>query len=133
MYKISYPAVFFKNENSFCVQFPDLPGCLTEGKTLEEAYSMAKEALGLYLDTSKDIYNNEFKKPSKLADIIKQFPNEIVMFIDFDSLAYAKFTKSKAVKKTLSIPEWLNEEATKYNVNFSQILQEALIEKLDLD
>jgi len=94
---------------------------------------MAKEALGLYLDTSKDIYNNEFKKPSKLADIIKQFPNEIVMFIDFDSLAYAKFTKSKAVKKTLSIPEWLNEEATKYDVNFSQILQEALIKKLDLD
>ena len=57
MYKISYPAVFFKMKTLLRTIL--IPGCLTEGKTLEEAYSI--KALGLYLDTSKDIYNNNLK------------------------------------------------------------------------
>lgn len=52
------------------------------------------------------------------------------MLVPYDSVAYAKKYKNKAVKKTLSIPEWLNEEASKRDINFSQVLQEALINKI---
>ncbi len=133
MNTIYYPAVFHKDENSYWVEFPDLEGCLTEGDTLEEAFAMAKDALGTYLDTSEDIYNNHFKKPSTLDQIVNNYPNETVLLVDFNSLTYKKFIKSKAVKKTLSIPQWLNDEAIKQDVNFSQVLQDALINKLHLD
>lgn len=48
---IAYPAIFTKDGNYICVDFPDLEGCLTQGETIEEAYFAAKEALALYLDT----------------------------------------------------------------------------------
>lgn len=132
MFKVSYPAVFHKEDNSFWVEFPDLDGCLTQGTSLEEAYAMSKEALGLYLDTTEDLFNTDFKTPSKLEDVIKSFPNEVVMLVEFNSLEYDKWAKSKPVKKTLSIPSWLNDEAIKHGLNFSQILQEALKDKLNL-
>ncbi len=56
--------------------------------------------------------------------------DEFCVFIEFDLLAYKKRTNSKAIKKTLSIPEWLNEEATALGFNFSQVLQEALMQKV---
>ncbi len=52
------------------------------------------------------------------------------ILIEFDMLAYQKLTNAKAVKKTLSIPQWLNEAATEMGVNFSQVLQEALMQKI---
>ena len=133
MSKVYYPAVFHKaepDEIGYWIEFPDLPGCLTEGDTIEESYEMAKEALGLYLDTDGDLFHREFKQPSDIELIKKDFPNELIMLIEYDSLKYAQKYKTKAVKKTLTIPEWLNDEATKQGVNFSQALQEALIAKL---
>lgn len=59
--------------------------------------------------------------------------NEYCVVIEFDMLAYLKRNNSKAVKKTLTIPEWLNEEATALGINFSQVLQEALIQKVRLN
>lgn len=50
--------------------------------------------------------------------------------IEFDMIAYKKRTESRAVKKTLTIPSWLNDAALEKNVNFSQVLQDALMEKL---
>ena len=55
------------------------------------------------------------------------------MIVEYDSIEYARKYKTKAVKKTLSIPEWLNDLAIKENVNFSAVLQEALIKKLHID
>lgn len=132
MLNVSYPAVFHHENSSYWVEFPDLPGCFTQGSTLEEAYSFAKDALGTYLDTSEDIYTQDFKQPSSFEDITKEYPSETVMLVDFDSIIYAKHTKSRPVKKTLSIPEWLNNEANKHGINFSQVLQDALKEKLNL-
>ena len=74
--------------------------------------------------------NKDFNKPSLIEKIQQDFPGESVMLVPYDSVAYAKKYKNKAVKKTLSIPEWLNEEASKRGINFSQVLQEALINKL---
>ena len=132
MSKISYPAVFHEDGNSFFVEFPDLEGCLSSGDTIELAFENAKEALGLYLDSDDDVYKKVINKPSGIKEICSQNPNSIVMLVEYDSVEYAKKYKTKAVKKTLSIPEWLNDLATKENVNFSSVLQEALIKKLHI-
>ena len=132
MSKISYPAIFHLENGSYWVEFPDLEGCLSAGETIEEAFISSKEALGLYLDQDDDLYERKIEKPSHMRNIIERYPNEIVMLVEYDSLEYAKKYKTKAIKKTLSIPEWLNDIATKENVNFSNILQEALITKLGL-
>lgn len=127
MNKLFYPALFHKaEEGGFWITFPDLPECMTQGENMEEAYNMAVDALGLCL--------TEMEKesiplpPSTSPDLIPPEPDAFLVVIEFDMLAYKKRTKSSAVKKTLSIPEWLNEEALALNVNFSQVLQDALIE-----
>jgi predicted RNase H-like HicB family nuclease len=129
MKKLFYPALFHKAEDGgFWISFPDLPECLTDGDDMEHAYEMAVEALGLAL-TSREEEKEPLPIPST-PDTIFAEPDSFLVIIEFDMAAYKKRTNSKAVKKTLSIPEWLNEEATAMGVNFSQVLQEALIEKL---
>lgn len=127
MNKLFYPALFHKaEEGGFWVTFPDLPECMTQGDDMEEAYSMAVDALGLCL---ADMEKSHTPFPAATsADLIAAEPNSFLVVIEFDLLAYKKRTNSTAVKKTLSIPEWLNEEALSLNVNFSQVLQDALIE-----
>ena len=131
MSKITYPALFHEEDGKYCVEFPDLEGCLTNGDTVEESYKNAKEALGFYLDKEGDVYERIINKPSEVKDIVNANPGVLVMLVEYDSLEYAKKYKTKAVKKTLSIPEWLNDLAVKQNVNFSNVLQDALIKKLN--
>ncbi len=131
MSKITYPAVFHEEDGKYWVEFPDLEGCLTNGDTVEESYERAKEALGFYLDKEGNVYKRIINKPSEVKDIVDANPGVLVMLVEYDSLEYAKKYKTKAVKKTLSIPEWLNDLAVKQNVNFSGVLQEALIKKLE--
>ena len=133
MSKISYPAVFNEDKDSYFVEFPDLEGCLTSGTTIEEAFENAKEALGLYLDQDGDVYDRTINKPSSMKEVCSKHPNCMVLLVEYDSLEYAKKYKTKAVKKTLSIPEWLNDLANKENVNFSSVLQEALVKKLHIN
>ncbi|WP_367569035.1 type II toxin-antitoxin system HicB family antitoxin [Lacrimispora sp.] len=129
MKKLFYPALFHKaEEGGFWVSFPDLPECLTDGDDMEQAYEMAVDALGLAL-TSREGEKSPLPAPST-PDTVFVEPGSFLVIIEFDMAAYKKKTNSRAVKKTLSIPEWLNEEATAMGVNFSQVLQEALIEKL---
>ena len=133
MSKISYPAIFYEEDNSYWVEFPDLEGCFSSGETIEEAFENAKEAIGLYLDRDEDMYNRIINKPSSVKDVCLRNPSSIVMLVEYDSLEYAKKYKTKAVKKTLSIPECLNDLAIKENVNFSSVLQEALVKKLHIN
>ena len=134
MAKMYYPAVFHVAEDvgGYWVEFPDLPGCFSQGDNDAHALEMAKDALSLWLDKTDEIIDREVNKPSSLLDIQKQYPNEIVMLVEGDPEYYARKYNTKAIKKTLSIPQWLNDKATKANVNFSQVLQEALINKLGL-
>lgn len=130
MKKLFYPALFHKaEEGGFWVSFPDLPECLTEGDNMDQAYEMAVEALGLTL-TSREEEKDPIPLPSS-PDTITVEPDSFIVVVEFDMAAYKKRTNPKAVKKTLSIPEWLNEEATAMGVNFSQVLQEALIAKIE--
>lgn len=129
MSKHFYPAVFTKEKDGYSVRFPDLDGCFTEGDTLEEAYDMAFEAVGLYLEQAEGKFI--FPKTQELSDI-KAAVNETIVLIEFDELEYMKKHSSRAVKKTLSIPQWLNTLAEQNNINFSQVLQTALKERLNL-
>ena len=130
MSKVSYPAVFHKENVGYWVEFPDLPGCFTQGDTLEESFRMAIDALVLYLDKNDELFDRIIPQPSPADTVISNYPDERVMLVPVDSLEYARQYKTKAVKKTLSIPEWLNDLAMKENISFSSVLQEALIEKL---
>ena len=129
MNKLFYPAIFhMAEEGGFWITFPDLPECMTQGDNMQDAYEMAVDALGLAL-TSREQENQEIPAASELNQIAVG-KDEYCVIIEFDMLAYKKRTNSKAVKKTLTIPEWLNEEAVALGVNFSQVLQEALIQKI---
>lgn len=81
MSKISYPAIFHEDNNSYWVDFPDLDGCLTSGVTLETAFKNAKEALSLYLDQDGDIYRRDINKPSSIEEIRLLNPEAIVILI----------------------------------------------------
>lgn len=130
--KMFYPAIFTpEDDGGFSVSFPDIEGCFTQGETIEESYEMAFDALGLALSFLED-EKRVIPLPSA-PNKISLNENEFVVIIEFDMLEYQKKHNSKAVKKTLTIPQWLNEEATALGVNFSQVLQEALIAKIELN
>ena len=129
MNKLFYPAIFHvSDDGGFWITFPDLPECMTQGDNMQEAYEMAADALGLAL-TSREEEKQEIPSPTDINHI-KLNSNEYCVIIEFDMLAYKKRTNSKAVKKTLTIPEWLNEEAMTLGINFSQVLQDALMQKI---
>lgn len=132
MNKLFYPAIFHvAEEGGFWITFPDIPECMTQGDDMQHAYEMAVDALGLAI-TSRKEEKMEIPTPSEPC-MITTADNEYCVVVEFDMLAYLKRTNSKAVKKTLTIPEWLNEEATSLGINFSQVLQEALIQKVGLN
>jgi len=133
--KYTFPAVFDPNENGgYTVTFPDLPGCITEGDDLDEALAMAAEAMALHLyGMERD--GDPIPEPSKPAEV--QFPDDVspgafVTVIQARTEPIHDEMASRAVKKTLTIPQWLNDEAEKAGINFSQVLQYALKEKLGI-
>ena len=131
MNKLFYPAVFHKaEEGGFWISFPDIPECLTQGEDMTEAYEMAVEALGLAI-TSREDEKQPIPSDSDPSSISLETDSFLVV-VEFDMLAYKKRTNARAVKKTLSIPEWLNEAAMDMGLNFSQVLQEALMEKVQM-
>ena len=132
MNKYCYPAVFTPEENgAFSINFPDLESCYTCGDNLADGIMMAEDVLAFTLyDYEKS--KKEIPEPSQSCDI-QLNDGEFINFIACDTLYYRKKHSNNAVKKTLSIPEWLNEEATALGINFSQVLQDALIKKIGID
>ena len=135
-----YPACFYKEENGYSVIFPDLNWLATQGDTLQEAMGMAIDCLAGYIHTCKRD-NEPRPEPSGLSDIdplaiAKELDPDsppcesFVNMVSVDVEAYAKEHFEKSVKKTLSIPAWLNKAALEQGINFSQTLQEALLAKL---
>lgn len=128
--KYIYPAVFTREEDgSFSINFPDIPSCYTQGDNMQDGMEMAEDVLAftMYSYETKD---KEVPEPSDIKTV-KTGEGEFVSLIMCDTIEYRKMYNNKAVKKTLTIPEWLNEEAMKANLNFSQVLQEALQDKLN--
>ena len=127
--KLYYPAIFIEYNGEYTVEFPDLPGCVTQGESFDEAYEMAEDAAcGWILSSIED--NEEVPSPSdrNAVNPAEGFVNYVALDID----AYSRQYGTKTVKKTLSIPEWLNVLAERQNVNFSQELKNALIIRVGL-
>lgn len=127
MNKIFYPAIFHPEETGYSVSVPDIDGCFSEGDTLEEAIEMVADAIGLCLEDCDE----NFPQPSNPVDI-QHDPGDFVSLVSFDALAYRKKHDTRAVKKTLTIPSWLNAAAEEQHINFSGVLQEALKERLNI-
>lgn len=127
-----YPACFYLEENGqYSVIFSDLDNIATYGNDLDDAISMATDLLCTWiLECKKD--KKELPNPSNPKDIKLEYDNGFVNLIVADINMYVAKRK-RSVKKTLTIPEWLNELAEKENINFSQLLQTALKEKLNIE
>ena len=125
-----YPAILNYTENGISIEFPDLPGCLPCANTSEEAAKNAKEAMGLHLwGMEKD--NDPIPEPTDITDL-KYSNGEIPLLVEVFMPPIRDRINNKFVKKTLSIPQWLNVEAEHAGVNFSQILQNGLRDYLHL-
>lgn len=128
--KLIYPAVFYPfsdGSGGYTVEFPDLLGCVTEGNDLEEAFEMAIDAAsGWVLDELEE--GNEIPKASAYADVKPRENGQVnIVLLDMDK--YAEQYGEKAVRKNVTIPAWLNTFAEKRKINFSQVLQEAILAK----
>lgn len=124
-----YPAIFEESEGGkYSVSFPDLPGCITEGDTVEEAFYMAQDALKLHLySMEKD--EEDIPTPT-LPSTIKLNNRGFVSLVDAWMPSFRKAIEIKSVKKTLTIPKWLNDLAEQEDVNFSYLLQRSVKEYL---
>lgn len=126
-----YPAIFHKaEEGGFWITFPDIDGCTTQGEDIADGLKMAEDALALMLTDYEDAHR-DIPVPSPINDLTLE-AGDFTSYISCDTTLYRRLLNNVAVKKTLSIPSWLNDSATAAGLNFSQVLQEALKEKLHL-
>lgn len=131
--KYVYPVCIYPGDVSgYTVIVPDLPGCITEGETIAEALEMATDAAsGWVLDELES--GKKAPEPSAVEKIsANDYENGFVSVIMIDIDAYAEKYGSKAVRKNCTIPAWLNTAAENAHINFSQVLQNALQEQLNI-
>lgn len=125
--KLVYPAIFTPCEelSGYTVEVPDLPGCVTEGRSLVEAIEMGVDAAsGWILDEMED--GNDYPAPSDFSKIACP-PGSFVNLLVLDMDAYSEKYGAKTVRKNITIPAWLNTYGEKRGINFSKVLQDALI------
>lgn len=125
--KLVYPAIFEPDEGGYSVNFPDLPGCYTCGDTLTEAMCMAQEAAEGWLIT----WVEDEKKPPKpsACESLKE-EHGIVNMVVVDMEEIAEKYGKKAVKKTLTIPAWMNTFVEEHHISCSKLLQDAIWRKI---
>lgn len=130
MAKYIYPAIFKKDGEFYIVRFPDLEGCYTQGNDLQDAYEMAADVLCLTLYDMEE--EKEDIPPASDGCEVETEQGEFVSLVTCDTLEYRKYYDNKAVKKTLTIPAWLNTMAEREGINFSAVLQSALKRELHI-
>lgn len=125
-----YPAIFYPEDNGqFSVIFPDLNGLATYGDNLANAFAMAQEACGQYLFTSlRD--GDSLPEASNISNVEKDEDAAFVNLVCVNLDEYARAYDDKAIKKTLTIPAWLNSACENAGINYSKVLRDALIAKL---
>lgn len=129
--KYIYTATFTPNEDGtkFYCRVPDLPGCVTTGSGIEDAIEMITDAASGWLVVAEDEGNDiPAATPQPELNIPK---NAVCSIIRIDTFAYRAATNTKAVRKNVSLPEWMAALADKRGVNCSQVLQESLAQLLD--
>jgi len=120
--KYVYPVILYPDDDKIGVAVPDLPGCCTYGNNTADALFMAKDAIEMWL---WDAENKAERIPSA-SETLQLKTGETLTLVAADTDEYRRANDTRAVKKTLSIPSWLNIQAEKANAPFSQILQEGL-------
>lgn len=129
---VHYPAVFEESKPyGYSVIFPDLNNLATEGKTYDEALKLAIECLAGYIWDLEKL--GESLPQSSQVDNLTLENNEFPVVISVDVEAYAKEHFEKAVKKTLTLPKWLNDAAQARGIKFSKVLQKALKAELGIE
>lgn len=141
--KVIYPVCIFQTKEEYMAFVPDLNTNNTYGKTLEEALYMTQDLIATYiLEDLEDVNRNEIPKQSKMEDIdIKEVQKyweiedkdiissfKTLVVVDLDE--FVQKWGNKSIRKNLTIPQWLNTKAEALNINFSQVLQEALMQKI---
>ena len=128
--KYQYPALLTKEDNGFVVKFIDFDDVFTQGQTITEAVENGEDVLNLMLCDKEE---NEFviPKPSSL-DTIDTPKDAFVLLIKADTVRYRMMLDKKTVRKNVSVPSWLNQLALRQNLNFSYLLQKALMKELNL-
>ena len=124
--KLTYPACFYKDEESgaYAVEIPDLPGCATGGNDLADAIFMGIDAASGWVLT--ELEDGGRIPAASAIEAIQPDPGGFVSILVLDMDAYALKYGSKAVRKNLTIPAWLNTFAESRHINFSQVLQDSL-------
>jgi len=118
-----YPAIFHtNNDSSYTVTYPDLPGCISEGKSLGNAIYMAESALTQWINYLIDKQKEIPKASSSQGLVIGE--NEFINHIRVE------VKDGRAVKRTVSIPKWMDDEVIKSGLSLSRVLQDALNERL---
>jgi predicted RNase H-like HicB family nuclease len=125
-----YPALFHYAPDGISVTFPDLPGCITCGDDSEETFRMAREAMAFHL-YGMEQDGEQVPEPS-VPSTLKPEPAEVITLIEAWMPSFRDEMENRAVKKTLTIPKWLDDLAQENKVNFSHVLQDALKKHLGI-
>jgi predicted RNase H-like HicB family nuclease len=126
-----YPAFFRRVESGgYSIDFPDLPGCVSAGDDLEEALAMAREALSLHLYGL--IEDGDAIPAASDPELLPAEEGAFIAPVEGRPDMVRDEIRNRSIKKTLTLPNWLNEEAERQHVNFSKVLQDALRERLGL-
>jgi len=126
--KYVYPAIIYPDEEYIGITVPDLPGCHTFGKDMPEALDMGKDAVEMWLWSAE---NEKLPIPQASGNLPTK-DGETITLILADTDEWRRANDKRAVKKTLTVPAWLNNQAEKANAPFSQILQQGLKEYLKI-
>lgn len=125
-----YPAVLNFDEDGITIEFPDLPGCFSCALSTDEAVRKAREAMGLHLFNLEDD-NDTIPEPSDIRSIHTD-NNQAVILVDVSMPPVRERIRKKSMNKMCTVPAWLLTESAEAGINFSQTLQEALMEKLGI-
>ena len=125
-----FPAIFDFAADGISIEFPDLPGCLPCAQDADEAIKNAKEAVALHLYGMEND-GDEIPDPTPITQLHPE-QNQAILLVEVLMPVYRNAIENRAVKKTLTIPKWLNDLAERERVNFSQVLQDALKKNLGI-
>ena len=129
--KNTYPVILTPDIKGFAVYIPDFD-IATQGDDLTEAIEMARDAIsimGIVMEDDK----KALPEPSAWSKLKTDSKDDIITLVDVDFDGYRKRNDMRSVKKNCTIPSWLNYEAEKAGVNFSQLLQSALMKELNVE
>ena len=124
----AFPAFFYFDEDGISIEFPDLPGCLPCAHSQEEAFHNAKEALGLHL-YGMEQGGDPIPEPTPVSELAPDVGGVIVM-VEVFMPSIRDRMNNRPVNRTVTIPAWLNAAALERNINFSQVLQDALKQQI---